>query len=66
MGRRPLPIGLQSRQRRRQETLLRMGNAEHQQPQRAHPQKKLPGSSSLLAALHLDERGQGPLEASDL
>lgn len=66
MGGRPLQTCLQSWFGRSEKTLFGMGHEEHQQPQRAHPQKKLFGSPCLFVAMHVGERRSSPPKTGDL
>lgn len=62
----PLPAGVPGGLGGGQEALLRMGHAQHQQPQRPHPQEELLGRASLLGPVHLAQRGQGASPTGNL
>lgn len=66
VGRRTLPVGVSGVQRGSKASRVRLGYAQHKQPQRAHPQEVMSRSSGVLHALRPAQRRKGAPAASHL
>jgi hypothetical protein len=66
MGRRTLPVGVSGVQRGSKASRVRLGDAQHKQPQRAYPQEVLSGSSGVFHALRPAQRRKGAPAACHL
>ena len=66
VGRRTLPAGVSGVQRGGKASRVRLGDAQHKQPQRAHPQEVVSGSSGVFHALRPAQRREGAPAACHL
>lgn len=66
MERRPRPQGVPARVRGSQKTRLGLGYEEHQQPQCAHSEEKLPRSGGVLSEMSTARRISSASEARHL
>jgi len=66
VGRRTLPVGVSGVQRGSKASRVRLGDAQHKQPQRTHPQEVVSGSSGVFHALRPAQRRKGAPAACHL
>lgn len=66
MGGRAREESLRTGLRGSEATRLRLGDEEHEQSQREHPQEELPGSSGVLPGVRVTRRRQGSPPTGDL
>lgn len=66
MGGRALPAGVPDQQRRSETARVRLGDAQHQQPQRAHTEEVVPRRARLLQTMRAAQRRVRPLEAGHM